>query len=377
MNLGLLRGKRSFSLTGSAKTTVLAETVKSTAGGSLRVVATTEGPPDQEITIRRLLSSVPDQRGTVAVTLPLNYFQIITVEIPPMPEEAIRRALPYHLAKTLAQPLPEFIFDWQLTRRHSDRLEVTVYLFPASSYQMLRRELAQKQLELKYLEPDVFSAFAYLEMTGRLTDSKAILCTLIWPGYSSHAIFNQGRVVLVRSIPFNQPQGLFQGGPDTSDNLQGLKTSVQTDFHEATAGDPNRQEGEDSGILFNDPHQGILADFSLSTREDKGLQLQPEPTSPPHKEPAHDISLTAEVSWPDYINNLGLEIIRTRDYYGLILKGSAIDQLFVGGGETFLGELSRVTEATMSMTPRPLQERRVLDGCPAPMETLCLGAGAR
>lgn len=377
MNLGLLRGKRSFSLTGSAKMTILAENTKSTAGGSLKVVAATEGSPDQEITIRRLLSSVPDLRGTVAVTLPLNFFQIITVDIPPMPEEAIRRALPYHLAKTLAQPLPEFIFDWQLTRRHSDRLEVTVYLFPASSFQMLRRELALKQLELKYLEPDVFSAFAYLEMTGRLAESEAILCTLIWPEYSSHAIFKGGRVVLVRSIPLNQPQSEFQGGLEHSDNQPETKPTDRTDAREATIGDQNRQESEDAEIPFGDSHQEILANFSLSPREDKDQPEPPKPTSPPPKAPAGNMSVMTDMNWPEYIDNLGLEIIRTRDYYGLILKGSGINQLFVGGGETFLGELGRVTEATMAMTPRPLQEHRALNDCPTPFEPLCLGAGAR
>jgi len=357
--------------------TILAENAKSSAGGSLRVIAATEGPPDQEITIRRLLSSVPDQRGTVAVTLPLNFFQVITVEIPPMPEEAIRRALPYHLAKTMAQPLPEFIFDWQLTRRHSDRLEVTVYLFPASSFQMLRRELARKQLELKYLEPDVFSAFAYLEMTGKLAENEAILCTLIWPGYSSLAIFKQGRVVLVRSIPLNQPQSLFQGDLKASDHRPEPKPAERTDSREATVGDRSRQESENTEILLGDSHQGILADFSLSTKEDKDHLVPPGPTSPPQEQPAADTLIMTEVSWSDYINNLGLEIIRTRDYYGLILKGSGISQLFVGGGEVFFGELSLVTETAMHLTPLPLQERPGLNDCPAPFEPLCLGAGAR
>lgn len=357
--------------------TILAENARSSSGGGIRTVAATEGSPDQEITIRRLLSSVPDLHGTVAVTLPLNFFQVITVEIPPMPEEAIRRALPYHLAKTLAQPLQEFIFDWQLTRRHSDRLEVTVYLFPAGSFQMLRRELAQKQLELKYLEPDVFSAFAYLEMTGRLEESKAILCTLIWPGYSSHAIFNRGRVVLVRSIPLNQPQGLFQSDLESSNKQPEPEPSAQNDSHGTTGGGQKRQGSEHTGIPIGDPHQGILAGFSLYTKEDKDQPAEPEPTSPPPKEPTLDTLITTEVSWPEYINNLGLEIMRTRDYYGLILKGSAIDRLFVGGGEPFFGELSRVTEETMTMTPLPLQGRRTLNDCPAPLESLCIGAGAR
>lgn len=376
VNLGLLHRKRTFSLTGSARTTILAENTRGGAGGGLKVVASTEGPPDQEITIRRLLSAVPDQRGSVAVSLPLNFFQIATVDIPPMPDEAIRRALPYHLAKALAQPLQEFIFDWQLTRRHHDRLEVAVYLFPAASFQMLRRELARKQLELKYLEPDVFSAFAYLESTGRLAEDEAVLCTLIWPGYSSQAIYKQGRVVLVRSIPLNQPTGLFQ------DCLAASPTPPVPDVP-AGSGESSAvlQEqpatGGDFETIFGESHQEILADFALSTREADEDGTPIAPTMPPPEKSGAALPTTAELSWPEYINTLGLEILRTRDFYGLILKGSGIGQLYVGGGEEFLAELGRVTETALTMKPLPLLKSPVLANCPSPFEALCRGAGMR
>jgi hypothetical protein len=372
------RKTRSFAIAGTLARTVLAEIRRETSGAepALHLLAATEGAPDQQVTINRLLSALPDMRGTVSVALPLHFFETVTVSMPAIPEEAIGKALPYHLAKTMAKPLQEFIYDWQLNRRTKDSLEITAYLFPIATFNILRNELSRKQLELKYLEPDVFAAFAYLDLTGRLPADQTTLCSLVWPGATSHAIYENGQLKLVRSVPIIQPATPFSSGQEGSAAPRG-------------AGQPSTSEGEgkngrpDDDFFGNDAdHTSILANFSLATRMDENATTFPAPDffaqAGPGDGDGGGASLPAPAAnWPEYINNLGLEIIRTTDFYGRILKGANISHFFLGGGEEFLLELGSVTRPAMNLEPEELTIRRRLRALASPLEAICVGTGAR
>ena len=369
------RKKRVFALSGSSEQTILAEIsrLKGAASPTLKIISATEGPPDQELTIQRLLASVQNLRGTVSVTLPLYYFQTVTLSIPIIPEEAVSKALPYHLAKNLDKPLQDFIFDWQITRRHADHLEITAYLFPAEVYRTLRQELARKQLELKYLEPDVFAAFAYLEATGRLPEDQTILCSLIWPGSSSHAIYEQGQLKLVRSVPLSQPEVSFAARGETP---AAAPPEVSPGGGGEGMGGPT---GDESFLATDD--SSILDDFALSAVNRvefaQGVSNLSSENDQHGAFPASGGPLGRAADWPEYINSLGLEIIRSRDFYGLILKGSGLSHLFVGGGEEFLTELGEVTKSAMNLEPEELLVGPPSPGLHTPLIAICLGTGIR
>lgn len=378
--IGNFRNKRSFALSGTAERTVLAEICKESSASFplLNIIASAEGPPDQEITLHRLFASMPDVRGAVSVALPLHFFEIVKISIPLMPEEAVGRALPYHLAKAVDKPLQDYIYDWQLNRVNKDGLEITAYLFPAATFNSLRTELASKQLELKYLEPDVFAAFAYLDLTGRLSSDDATLCTLVWPGNSSHAIFEKGQLKLVRSVPMNQPVRPYKTEQNEAVPAEQPDVALVSSASQTT---PKSAARFFAAGVDND---SILAGFSLTARDDA------QPVAPPMAMESADLDNSAGTNgpdhsrpdapaadWSEYINRLGLEVIRTRDFYGLILKGSNIGHFFVGGGEEFLQELGEVTSSAMGMEPEELAGRELAQNQPPPLGAICIGTGVR
>jgi len=106
-----------------------------------------------------------------------------------------------------------------------------------------------------------------------------------------------------------------------------------------------------------------------SIREDGGYVEAGENDHASHLVPASD--------WPEYVSSLGLEIIRTKDFYGLILKGSNISHLFIGGGEEFLAELDGVTRPAMGVAPEELSLRKWSRDLPSPLEAICIGTGSR
>jgi hypothetical protein len=377
--IGRFRKKRSFAIVGTLERTILAEIRRETSAAepALHLLAATEGAPDQKVTLNRLLATLPDMRGTVSVALPLYFFEVVTVTMPAIPEEAIGKTLPYHLAKALAKPLQDFIYDWQLNRRTKDSLEITAYLFPIATFNILRNELSRKQLELRYLEPDVFAVFAYLDLTGRLPVDQTTLCSLVWPGSTSHAIYEHGQLKMVRSVPIIQPATPFPASREGS--------AAPGESARETA--PRAAEGGNTGrsadVFGNDAdHTSILANFSLVTRRDEVATAPPVPdflasASPRQEDEGFSSRLAPAANWPEYINNLGLEIIRTTDFYGRILKGANISRFFLGGGEEFLLELASVTRPAMNLEPEELIIRRQTQDLPAPFEAICIGTGVR
>ena len=376
--LSNFRQQRSFAISGTLEQTILSEISLRTSASkpAVQIIASVEGSPDQETTIHRLLSSLPNIEGNVSVALPLHFFEIVMVSLPVMPKGAISKALPYHLAKIIDKPLQDFIYDWLLTRQKKDTMEISVYLFPVVTSNTLFNELSKKKLKLIRLEPDVVAAFAYLTLTRRLPVDKTTICTLVWPTHSSHAIYENDQLQMVRSVAFNQP--------DTPYRAKQEDTADPPPNAEATQPEPESEAKSSTNDVFMSSHDSttVLTDFSLSTRAD-----EPSPAAPPtpefsahetaREEDEHNVStLATSANWPEYISNLGLEIIRTKDFYGHILKGSNINHLFIGGGKEFLLELGGITKEAMDIEPEELSQGGWTSDLPSPLDTICIGTGS-
>jgi hypothetical protein len=356
------RKKRHFALTGDSGQTALTEVQRSQTGiPSLRLLALVKGSIHEEVTIRRLLAAVTESmRGQVSLALPLGFFEIVSISLPAMPEMAVGKALPYHLAKAVDRPLHDFLYDWQITKTQKDKLQVTVYLFPAKTFFYLRRELARRQLEVRYFETDVFAAFAYLAREGRLKPAETTMAALIWPRQVSLAVYEQGNLMLVRTVALQQPRNDREaaGEPETAEQ-----------FHAAAAsGGPPGEE------LLPGGGDNILAGFNLfSTAEGTPPGERPREASLP---PAMD-KTAAEADWSSYLQGLNLEIIRTRDYYASVVKGQPIRKVVIGGGEECWDRLEGLAGSSVGLPIQPLVRTHMVPNCPPLLAATAMGTGAR
>lgn len=366
--------KSHLALTGDSESTMLAEISKAPSGGAqLHILAQTDSAVTAEVTLPRLLAGSGNLHGRIAMTLPLAFFEVITISIPVMPDGAVGKALPYHLAKALHRPLNEFIYDWQITGRFKDRLQVTVYLFPAGVFHKIRREFARKQIELSFFEPDVFAAFTFLFQEKMLPPNEAALCVLLWQDSISLAVYEKGRLPLIRTVNAVQPQG---------------EISLNQPRDIELPASPESPEAADDLLILaddlprNDEHidtASLLADFSVLTAKEgarTGTGATPSPASaaqPPPDETAAPESLT----WPDYLHKIPLEILRTRDYYASVQKGAAIRNIFVGGADGFWTELAESSNPLLGVQCASLTATAGGPDCPPLLHVLALGTGAR
>ncbi|MDG4476452.1 hypothetical protein [Thiovibrio frasassiensis] len=361
--------KRYLALTGDSESTMLAEVSKGPSGmAQLHVLATTDSAITADVTIPRLLAGVGSLHGLVSMALPLTFFEVLTTTIPAMPDGAVGKALPYHLAKALHQPLNEFIYDWQITGRFKDRLQITVYLFPAGLFHKIRREFMRKQIKVSFLEPDVFAAFTFLFQEKMVPPHEASLCVLLWQDSISLAVYEKGKLPLIRTVKALQPQGeiCFQSPMD-------IELPSATDLPKLT---------DDLLILVEEPPQfeeqvdtaSILADFSiLSSKESSGGKGDPTPAAAF----AASQEETDTASWTDYLHKIPLEILRTRDYYASIQKGAAIRNIFVGGADGFWPELLESSNNLLGAQCKSLTSTAGGPDCSPLLHVLALGTGAR
>jgi hypothetical protein len=180
----------------------------------------------------------------------------------------------------------------------------------------------------------------------------------------------------VRSVPIIQPQTPYPAGPESPPETGPDEGVVDQETARGVA-----SYDEDIFVDVADT-TSILANFSLSTREDNFSPTTPgtggiTPDGAMSEGGGFPSHISRAASWPEYINNLGLEIIRTTDFYGLILKGSNINHFFVGGGEDFLLELAKVTRPAIGLEPEKLVLRRGSQDLSSTFEAICIGTGAR
>jgi hypothetical protein len=370
--------KRYFALTGNTRLSLLAEVMKiSTGTASLRVLAMVEGSLNHDVTLSRLLAATTEPlRGELSIALPLSFFETLTVTLPNMAEEAVGKALPYHLTKLIDKPLPEFIYDWQITRRQRDNLQITAYLYPAKEFQRLRKEFARKQLNITYLEADVFAAFAFLDRNGRLPGGEVTLCALIWPDSISLAVYENKVLTLVRSVDAEQPSTPRNRPPVPETTVvpeqmtaPALGTVLKLEMEKNAATEEAAGEDADS----------LLASFDVF-----GISpSNPEPaaerknSSADRQTPAARSSLSTKTGWSEYVQNVNLEIMRTRDYYASVIKGGQVKNFVIGGAEQFWDDLKMLTDKSLEIKISPLVESSLAPNSPPSLNAVSLGTGSR
>lgn len=367
--------KRYFALTGDSETTMLAEISKSSSGtAQLHILAKTDSAITEDVTIPRLLAGAGNIHGLVSMSLPLVFFEVITTSIPVMPDGAVGKALPYHLAKALHRPLNEFIYDWQITGRFKDRLQVTVYLFPAGLFHKIRREFTRKQIEISFFEPDVFAAYSFLFQEKMLLPNEANLCVLLWQDSVSLAVYEKGKLPLIRTVKALQPIGEIdlQSSVDialpSSDELPELTDDLLILDDDQPPSERHIDDHIDSA--------SILADFSVLTSKG-GARSGAESTSSTVADLASPAEESDSASWPEYLQRIPLEILRTRDYYASIQKGATIRNIFVGGADAFWQEFSESGNNLLGVQCKSLTGTTGTPDCSPLLHVLALGTGAR
>jgi len=379
MNLTLPFGPKSYlALTGDSQCAMLASVKRSPSGAAdLRILAQTDSPVTEEVAIPRLFAGAGSIRGRVSLTLPLSFFELVSLSIPIMPDGAVGKALPYHLAKSLSSPLNEYTYDWQITGRFKDRLQLTVYLFPIATFHKIRREFSRKQMEIAFFEPDVFSAFAFLAMGKSLPAEDASLCALLWPDSISLAVYEKGRLCLSRTVHSSRPQGEF--ALPAAPSLDDTKHEMPQAENELLVLD----QGQNMGSSPADP-TGILAEFCVLTTPAATGNPEPETelfsesetaTSPALEHTGSETQPGA--SWAEYLSSIPLEIMRTRDYYAAIQKGGAIRNVFLGGADAFWPELSESCDSLLGIKCKSLAAADGSAGEAPLLSALAIGAGAR
>ena len=364
--------RRYLALTGDSQSTMLAEVSKTPSGAAqIHILAQTDSAITAEVTIPRLLAGVGNLHGLVSLALPLAFFEVITTGIPVMPDGAVGKALPYHLAKALHRPLNEFIYDWQITGRFKDRLQVTVYLFPAGVFHKIRREFSRKQIEISFFEPDVFAAFTFLFQEKMLQANEASLCVLLWQDSLSLAVYEKGKLPLIRTVKAAQPLGEISLQQPLDIELPASTEELPEQTDDLLILDEEDQPHSDEHI----DTASILADFSVLTSKEAA---RPGTASMPATAAVRPSSEEADsATWSDYLHKIPLEILRTRDYYASIQKGATIRNIFVGGADAFWQELSESSNNLLGVQCKSLTATTGSPDCSPLLHVLALGTGAR
>lgn len=386
------RRKRHFALTGDTKSSVFAEIINKQSGKqTLKIIAQSEGAITDEFTYPRLLSGITESLyGNMSVALPLHCFDIITIPLPVMPDEALGRALPYHLAKATNKPLSDFIYDWQVTQRQKDKLQVTVYLMPAKLFNHMRTEFSRKQVSIPYLEADIFAAYAYLDSNNRLSDEDTSLCVIIWPEHVSLAVYEKNTLIVSRTVAAMQPNTKFTGISNNFTVEENIPAEKSLDLEpelivQLNENVPEEAESPPSSEEDAIDHESILEDFALMSKsgpkKTKKETLHPADNTADMEKDIFDkknnITQSGDQTWDDYLQHINLEIMRTRDYHSSVLKGGAIKNVYVSGADKFWEELRTTTRNALGIDMEALESKQSTENISPTFNAICLGTGTR
>jgi hypothetical protein len=122
--------------------------------------------------------------------------------------------------------------------------------------------------------------------------------------------------------------------------------------------EPDQQES-----LFEPNHDDLLANFLIATKKEDGQGI-----ASGYQAPSQGDTDTANApwegpqaqkitqNWPAYINQVSLELMRTRDYFNSVIKGSQVKTVFVGGGEDSWSALSLELESSLGIKIKHLMD---------------------
>jgi hypothetical protein len=366
----------------------------------VEVLSHQEKKPDIGLDVALLIAGTGRQKAKVALVLPLKEFQLVAVTAPPVAREAVAKVLPYSLAKQLSSAVTDYVYDWQVAQKFKDRHELTVYLFPAVRFHQYRNELEARKKEIIWFEPDVFAACAYLHFNHSGVVALPFLCLLVWPRSLSIAVYENGRITLVRSVEMAMPEGkplpramavepenfgsTANDGALTHD-VPGEKIRMgNKDFVEEfwlENGEPSRSDGAESlpgpvpGHLFVEDAQGldVLAGFGLQA---DAATVPPQVLAPDQEQSDLQFEpLAAHVDpWPGYLESINLEILRTGDYHVSVLKGSPIREVFIGGAEHFHEALAKIVQTGQNIEMTSFPPKEIEAKCSQVVAAICIGA---
>ena len=404
--LGRSRKNRLYVFTGNDQLSLLVEVAQpGNPRSTLEVLGQTDTSPDVDVSLPRLLTTAASARGAITVVLPLHFFETVSISLPPIPDSAIAKALPYQLAKSVSKPIGEYIYDWQITERLKDRLQLMVYLYNSTAFNKMRAALPNGHLEIKYIEPDVFAACALLEKEQRLVGDHASLIILVWQNNISLAVYDQNRLVLVRNIPISQPppatdetepmpdetvpkanQPTTNAEPELLFDITAPDLSLESITADSAPASESSAVAENAIAMNQDQELHLtLAGWNIFTPDAIDDDRQPAatansiPTENSHENAAHAVEPTTKGRRQDYCQQIGLEIMRTRDYYVSVMKGRQINRIYLGCDDSLRHELNACNQEFLGLDLLPLYEENHPDSESFPhlLRSLVLGAGIR
>ena len=379
--------KTKYVLCASETEALLAEVCVGKKGvRSVRSLSSASRGQGDEIAVNRLFASTGREKAKVALVLPLSSFEIVSVTVPAVNREAVARLLPYNLSKILDAPVTDYIYDWQVVQSFSERLELTVFLYPVAIFKRLQQELQGRQKEIAWFEADVFSACSYLELSGLTQGEGAILCVLVWQGSISMAVYESQRITLVRSVDLPFPVEPYveaelstetvavveeDGGQESGG--QGEVVAALEEEAEIVAVEKfDHVETEKIGSFGDETD--ILAEFSLvQDKESPSVIAGVSASAGPEKEEG-PVGQQRRQEWQEYLQNINLEIMRTNDYSVSILKGKPFNRVFIGGAESFFSALERIIKGAMGVQVEQFPPQKVDADCDQTLAALCIGA---
>ncbi|HFQ82038.1 MAG TPA: hypothetical protein ENK33_11810 [Desulfobacterales bacterium] len=399
----LFRTKKQYVYCGDTCSSMLAEVVKAGDGKlTFGKIAMEDGlPTDLEVLRRLILQLSPTSAGEVSIAFPLHLFEVLSLSLPLLPEHAVARTLPYHIGKAIDKPLSKYIYDWQINKRLKDKMQITVYLFPADLYNRLQKQFSDYHLDVTFFEADAFSAFAYLDLLGIINNNEAALCTIIWPGGLTLGVCEKGKIRLARSVNLikikddkkaegNNLVAAASGQVDKTEKMPAVPVHEDIDNILRMETDKRPLANSESTNIDNDADSmSILSGFDLIasdstegsgdevpskifTEENEGADslLTPETTE------SFELEINSIPAMQDYLKAISAEIIRTRDYFSAVMKGGQISSYNVIGAGDLFDQLRQHIMETMG------EELTEVAGAPAEsndpgLYIIGLGAGTR
>lgn len=372
----LFRKKKQYVYCGDTSNSMLAEVTKTGDGKLSFCKIAMEGglPTDTEVLRRLILQISPASAGgEVAIAFPLHLFEVLNLSLPLLPEHAIARTIPYHISKAIDKPLSKYIYDWQITKRLKDQMQIAVYLFPADIYNRLQKQFSNHHLAVMFFEADAFAAFSYLDLLGIINNNEAALCTIIWPGGLTLGVCEAGKVRLARSVDLNELKedeksegeerlaAAVSGQVDKVENIPAAVPVYEDVDDIPSTGNTEGGSVNSGSINFDDEAESIsvLSGFDLISSDVSaglGNEALPEISAKKDEEPVSLVMSqgmmegtepeTKNITMQDYLKAVSAEIIRTRDYFSAVMKGGQISSYYVIGAGDLFNKLHRhITES--------------------------------
>lgn len=319
--------------------------------------------------VEPLMAVCGRKKGQIALVLPLHDFDVVSVSLPVVAEDAVARMLPYNLAKILPKPVSDYVYDWHVAQKLKDRYEVSVYLYPEKQFTRINRELKLWQKELCWFEPDIFAACSYLEKMNHPAVKESVVILQVWNTSVSICVYEDEHIVLGRCVELVLPSGTPRDEKERKaekvlrEEEKGTAEPEQEDENEVILLDDEEPLEKVDPFAFVESHS-MLDGFNLQ-KEDAGSDLQEEESLTVKQEKGEKVE-GGDDGWEDYIEHLLLEISRTMDYHRSVLKGNRVKHLCIGGAERFWSEFQEALGKVQNVQCHCFPDEEIKGDCSSP-----------